>query len=296
MNAIRSPQWVDFARLIFVSAIWGASFICNEIALESFTPPAMAAWRVLMASLVVFCICRWRGLSLPLDRHSIPLFFVIGILNSAAPFTLISWGQQTVDSATTALLIAASPFFTLLLSHFLSKDDRFSWNRMLGLAVGFLGIVVLFAGELVLGGNSLLGMFAVVCAAACYAMAGVLIRKLGKMHSLLVVAGSLYFGALILMPALFWFSPPWEQAWTPRSASAMVFLALISTALAYVVRTQIVQINGAVFMSNAGYLIPLFAVIWAWVFFSHTPSLTMWIAMGFVFSGIGLGQRKAVAK
>lgn len=112
------------------------------------------------------------------------------------------------------------------------------------------------------------------------------------MPSLLLVASSLAIAALILLPVLLWWYPPWEQAYSTPTVSALVFLALGPTATAYVLRVQIVQNNGAVFMSNVGYLIPLFAVFWGWIFLSQTPSVTMWVSLALIFVGIGLGQRK----
>lgn len=296
VTPIRKPLPTDFVRLFLVSAVWGASFICNDIALAHFSPLAITCWRVVLAAVAILLICKHLQLSIPTDRRSLTLFALIGVLNSAVPFTLIGWGQQTVNSAVTALLIATSPFFTLLMSHFMTGDDRFSRNRLFGLVVGFAGVALLFGHGIVISTSSAAGMLAIILASACYSLSSLLIRKLAHLRSLVIVAGSLLVGAAVLLPVLLWQFPPWHQQASVSSVAAILFLAIFPTATAYVLRAQIVQTNGAVFMSNAGYLIPLFATLWAWVFLSEVPTMIMWTAMLLIFTGIFVGQRAGASK
>jgi len=251
---------------------------------------------VILATLVILAVCRHLGLHIPSDLRSLGLFALIGVMNSVVPFTLIGWGQQTVNSAVAALLIAASPFITLILSHFMTGDDRFSSNRLIGLLFGFAGVVVLFGHGLVVAGNSAAGMLAVILAAACYSLSSLLIRKLAHLRSLVIVAGSLSISCGLLLPILLWRFPPWQQEASVSSIAALAFLAIFPTAVAYVLRARIVQLNGAVFMSNAGYLIPLFATLWAWLFLAEVPLPIMWLAMLLIFTGIYLGQRRSKGK
>lgn len=296
MTPIRKPVPGDYVRLFVVSAVWGASFISNDIALAHFSPLAITCWRVVLAAVVILLICRQLQLRIPTDVRSLTLFALIGVLNSAVPFTLIGWGQQSVNSAVTALLIATSPFITLLLSHIMTVDDRFSRNRLLGLMVGFSGVALLFGHGIMISISSAPGMLAIILASACYSASSLLIRKLAHLRSLVIVAGSLLIGGAMLLPILLWQFPPWQQQASASSIAAILFLAIFPTATAYVLRAQIVQLNGAVFMSNAGYLIPLFATLWAWIFLSEIPSAIMWAAMLLIFTGIYIGQRSGVTK
>jgi len=293
---IRKPIPGDVGRLLLVSAIWGSAFICNSIALVDFSPLAIACWRIVLAALLVWFICRRLSLSIPVDRRSLSLFMLIGVLNSIVPFTLIGWGQLTVNSAITALLIATSPFATLLLSHFMTRDERFSVNRLIGMLVGFAGVVLLFAHEIVIAGNSLLGMLAIMLAASCYSMSSLLIRQLAHLNSLVIVAGSMCTSLAVAVPVLCLLYAPWKQSASLTSLSALLFLAIFPTAIGYVLRARIVQLNGALFMSNAGYLIPLFATLWAWLFLSEVPKTIMWVSMALIFTGIYLGQRRTRRK
>jgi len=293
----------DLLELIAVSAIWGSSFLCIAIALDDLAPLEIAAWRLTLAAVLLLAVVRWRGLVIPLDARSLWLFLAIGALNGAIPFTLIGWGQQSVASSTTAILIATSPFATLALSHLMSDDERFGWGRLVGLLLGFGGILVLFSDGLGVGqagneaggeaggeGSSLPGMLAIVAAACCYALSAILIRRLPGVPSLSVVAGTLCAATLLLLPFLLVRHPPWQATPDAPAALAVLFLAVGPTAVAYVMRTRIVQRNGAVFMSSAGYLIPLFAVLWGWLFLDERPSARVWIALSLVVAGIVVGQ------
>jgi len=290
VNTLRKPIASDYVRLVVVSALWGSAFICNAIALVDFSPIAIAAYRVAVAAVFMYLICRWQGLSFVLDTKSSLLLIGIGLLNSAIPFSLIGWGQQTVDSATTAILISASPFVTLLLSHYMTQDDRFSWYKFGGLIVGFSGVVVLLAEGVLRGDASLGGMAAIGLAACCYATSAQLIRKLAGLPSLVQVTGSLIASSVVLVPLTLYLHPPMTQTVSQSSLLALGFLTIGPTAIAYVLRTQIIKINGAVFMSSAGYLIPVFAVLWAWLFLSEQPRLTVWVSLALVVGGIVIGQ------
>ena len=293
-HRLRKPLIQDHIRLLGAAAIWGSSFLLNEVALADFAPMAIATYRIVVAAVLICLICRWLGLGVVLNRRSLVLLSAIGLLNSAVPFTLIGWGQLRIDSATTAILLASSPFATLLFSHFMTRDDRFTWPKFAGLMLGFTGVIVLLGQGLLQGGGSVSGMLAVVLAGCCYSMSSLLIRRLTGMPTLLLVAGTLVAGCVVMLPLLLVLHPPWQQDWHTDTLSALTVLALGPTAIAYVLRAQIVQINGAVYMSNVGYLIPLFAMLWGWLFLSQQPTLAMWVALMLILAGIAVGQRSKV--
>ena len=295
MTALRAPAAPDVARLLLASALWGSAFLCNALALRDFAPLAIAAWRVALAALVVGIACRLAGHRVPTDGRSLALLLAIGTLNSVVPFTLIAWGQTSVDPATTAVLIAASPFATLALSHVMTDDDRFTRAKLAGLAVGFAGVALLIGVDAAGAGGSLAGLLAIVAAACCYALSALLIRKLGDVPSLAIVAGQLAAGSVVLLPLVLVLHPPGAQAVSPASLAAIVALGLGPTAWAYVLRTRVVQANGAVFMSNAGFLIPPFGALWAWLFLGTVPSATTWAAMALILAGLALGRRASAS-
>lgn len=293
---IRKAGLLDYSLLLVAAGMWGGTFLLNEVALVDFPPVAIAGYRIVLAAIILTGVCFWKNLVPRFSNKDLMLILVIGLLNSIVPFTLIGWGQLSIDSATTAILLAASPFFTLLLSHYMTGDDRFTWNKLFGLMFGFVGVLFLVWHGMQLGSGSLSAMLVVILASCCYSFSSILIRRLGRVPSLLLVASTLVVASVAVIPIMLIWYPPWEQGYSSSSLAAVLFLALGPTAVAYVLRVQIVQNNGAVFMSNVGYLIPLFAVFWGWLFLSHIPSLNTWISLILIFIGIALGQRKAQSR
>lgn len=253
---------------------------------------AITAYRIIGAALILLVICRWFGWSLSLNRGDWWLVAGIGVLNSVVPFMLIGWGQLTVDSSTTGILLATSPFATLVMSHFLTRDDRFTWNKIIGLALGFSGVFVLLGQGLKVDDGPVSGMLLIMLAACCYALSSVLIRRLRRVSSVALATNTLLVSAIIVLPLLFALNPPWQQTYHSSSLVAIVYLAVGPTALGYMLRTQIVKNNGAVFMSNVGYLIPLFAVFWGWLLLGDIPTPNMFLALSLILTGIAVGQNK----
>lgn len=289
---IREPVLVDYLLLGSAAAIWGSTFLCNEIALQDFSPAAIAAYRIIFAALLLVMICYGVGQKIPIDPRSLGLLAGIGVLNTVVPFTLIGWGQLSVDSSTTGILLASSPFATLLFSHFMTRDDRFAWNKLFGLILGFAGVCLLLGQGFKQGSGSFTAMLAIMLAGCCYSMSSILIRRLGSVPSLALAAGTLLPSGILMLSVVLWFDPMWQQAYRPASVGALVFLAIGPTAIGYVLRAHIVKLNGAVFMSNVGYLIPMFAVLWGWLILSNQPTLTMLLALILILLGVASGQNK----
>ena len=143
LSTIRRPSLFDVARLFFVGGIWGGAFIFIAVALDDFGPISIASWRVTLGALVLTIIALSIRQRFPRGRHEWRMIVIVGCLNSAIPFFLISWGQQYISSAETALLMAMGTFFALIVSHFTSHDERINGARALGVGVGFIGVLVL---------------------------------------------------------------------------------------------------------------------------------------------------------
>ena len=281
-----------YLELVVVSAIWGSAFLCNAIALVDLSPLEVAAWRLSLASVGMLLILRLRGLAFPRDGRSLLLLLAIGALNGAIPFVLIGWGQEQVASSVTGILIATSPFVTLVIAHFSKGNERFTRYRVAGLALGFVGVLILFGAD-EFGVSDPLRMLAICLAAACYAWSAVLIRKLAHVPNLVIVAGTVVGASVLLLPALLILHPPWAVSAGLPAAAAVLFLAVGPTGIAYVMRTRLVQRNGPVFMSAAGYLIPLFAVFWGWALLGEQPGFRTLLALVLILGGIAVSQLRS---
>ncbi len=290
MSNLRAPAPVDYAKLLLLAAVWGSSFLCVEIALTALSPLAIAAGRLLLGALAMFAVLRLFGLSLAIGRGDWLCCLGIGLLNSALPFALISWGQQHTSSGRAAILIACAPFFALLLAHFFTRDDRFSAGKLLGVALGFAGVLSLIGPDALRGARGAVsGQLAVAAGALCYASASVLTRRLSHLPALVSSTAMLVGAAVLAPPILLYQSASLAQINAPALA-AMLYMGLVPTALAYLLRVQLVQQVGTTFLAQVGYLIPLFAVFWGWLFLDERPAAGAWLALGLIFAGLAASR------
>jgi len=295
MSGLRASGPVDYAKLLLLAAIWGSSFLCIEIALTALSPLAIAAGRLLLAALAMFAVLRVLGQSLAIGWRDWRWCLGIGLLNSALPFALISWGQQHTSSGRAAILIACSPFFALLLAHFFTRDDRFSAGKLLGVALGFAGVLSLIGPDALRGARDAVGgQLAVAAGALCYASASVLTRRLSHLPALVSSAAMLIGAALLAPPILLHEAAALAQI-NPPALAAMLYMGLVPTALAYLLRVQLVQQVGTTFLAQVGYLIPLFAVFWGWLLLDERPAAGTWLALGLIFTGLAVSRWRNAA-
>lgn len=283
----------DYGKLLTISAIWGSAFMLIAIALEGFPPLAVASLRVLIGAVVLTLVGLARGERWPRGGRVWFWIAVAGLLNTALPFSLISMGQQGVAANRAAILMATVPFVTLLLSHVASHDDRISGAKLFGLTLGISGVfLVVGLDALTAGGQPLLGQFAIMAAAACYAASNVLTRKLSHLPPTLGTAAYLVSASLYMGPGLlfFWWPAETPEAWQPWGAIAI--LGVGPTALAYVLRFQLIRDVGSTFMSQVGYLVPIFGVLWAWAVLGEIPAISALGALVLILLGIRVTQWK----
>lgn len=292
LTAIRRPSLFDVSRLIFVGAVWGGAFLFISIALQDFGPVSIATWRVGLGAAVLIVIALIIGQQLPTGFRNWRLIFIVGFLNSAVPFFLISWGQQFISSAESALLVAMGTFVSLLLSHFTSDDERINTPRVIGVSIGFVGVMVLVIWDLVESGTgNLPGQLAVMAAGCSYATSSVISRRLTHLPMISTSAVTMTSACLYMIPLAFLLENPLPAEVNGSSVIALGYLGVIGTALAFTLRFFIIRANGAVFMSQVGYLVPLFGVIWSGLYFADAINLQTLISLTMILLGIAVTRK-----
>jgi len=292
LAAIRRPTLVDVAKLIFVGAIWGGAFLFISIALRDFEPISLATWRVTLGAAVLIAVALLIGQKLPTGRRNWRLIFIVGFLNSAVPFFLISWGQQFISSAESALLVAMGTFVSLLLSHFTSEDERINRPRVIGVSIGFIGVMILVFWELLESGTgNLPGQLAVMAAGCSYAISSVVSRRLTHLPMISTSAVTMASACLYMIPLAFMLENPLPADVETASVIALVYLGVVATAFGFTLRFFIIRANGAVFMSQVGYLVPLFGVIWSGLYFADAINLQTLISLGMILLGIAVTRK-----
>ena len=258
--AMSNKEWV---LLLILSVLWGGSFFFGEVALAGFPPLTLACARVGFAALALWAYFIVSGSSPRLSLKTWGLFLVMGALNNVIPFSLILWGQTHIASALAAILNATTPLFTLLLAQVLTKDERLSPGKCLGIALGFLGVVAMIGPDAIDGlGDGLWPQIAILGAALSYAFAAIFGRRFRDLRASHAATGQLSASTLILLPIALYVEKPWSLPMPSSIAwSSMLCLALFSTAVAYLLYFRILKTAGASNLLLVTFLIPASALL-----------------------------------
>ena len=277
--------------LVALAGIWGAAFMLIEIALRGLTPGAVALARIGSGTLVLagigLALGRARALAVELRELWLPLA-VAGLVGTAVPFFLISWGQQSVDSGTSAILNASAPIWAAVLAFAVVRSQRVTGLRLVGLALGFVGVAVLVGGGTRAGHGDLAGSLAVVGAAALYAVAALYVgKRFAGRSALLVALGTLAWATLFSLPlglpGLVGGGVGWD-AW-----AAALALGVGATALAYLLYYALIEGAGASRAILVTYLVPATAVLWGVALLAEPLTAPKVVGLALVLGGVALG-------
>lgn len=259
---MQRPRFRDYFLLVVLAAIWGSSFMFIKLAVADIPPLTIAAMRIVIAAAVLIAVGRMRGLRLPRGRRVWMLFVVLAITGNAGPFFLISWGESHIDSAMAAILIAFVPLSTVILAHFMTRDERLTWPKALGVGLGLFGIVILLGG---VGTDQLAGdhiaQGAILLAAVSYAFASLIARRLPPMPSLATAMAVVICAVGIAVPLSLIVDRPWELAPSALSMISVVYLGVASTAMGTLILYYLIRRTGATFVSFNNYLAPLYGAV-----------------------------------
>lgn len=276
----------DWLLLLTLSVLWGGSFLFVELALAGL-PPLTVVWlRVALAALLLAGVLRLRGLAFP-GRAVWPALLVMGVLNNAVPFTLFAVAQGQITGALAAVLNATTPLFTVIVAHLATRDERITPLKALGLGLGFAGVVVMLAGQ----GLSGAGLAKIACLAAAfsYGLAGVWGRRFRTLGvtPLATALGQVTASSLLLLPVWLWLDRPWSLGWPGGQAmGAVVGLAALSTALAYLIFFRLLASVGATRLALVTFLIPVSAAGLGWLVLGEVLSVRH--LAGFALITLGL--------
>lgn len=282
---MKPKEWAAFLGL---SIAWGTSFLWIKIAVQEIGPFTMLAIRLLIGSAALLAVAVYRKPPLPKTRQEWWALVVIGITNTAVPFALISWGQQYIDSAVAAILSGSLPLFVAILAHFFLMDDRLNLVRLVGVLVGFGGVLVLIGGGSAAGGGlAMLGQLAMLLAMVFYAFAAIYTRL--KAQGIPQIIQALV--PLVVADAALWALVPFTELpfQLPRQIDtwiAIIFLAVISSCLAYLLYFYLLHSIGPTRTLFVTYMFPLVGVISGAVFLGEKIDLQMVIGGALVLFSV----------
>jgi drug/metabolite transporter (DMT)-like permease len=283
---------LEIALLLLVATLWGASYTFIKIGIQTIPPITFIAGRTIIAGIVLMIILRMRKISLPRDLTTWKKFLFQACINSVLPFTFVAWAEQYVNASLAVILNSSTPIFAFLLALILSRWQKSAAQsatklKFFGVMSGMLGlcIVVGFQAFNDLGGQ-LLPQIALIVAAICYAGAAHFGRQFQNMDSMIPATGSLICGGIILLPFSLIIDQPWTLAPTQSSILALLYLAIFSTALAFVIVFRLFRTLGSVATTSQAFLrVPLGVMIGAYVL-NETLTTNVWIGLIFVIIGV----------
>jgi drug/metabolite transporter (DMT)-like permease len=256
------PQ--DWALLLGLSVLWGGSFLFVGIAVRELPPLTIVALRVAIAALALHGLLRAMGLAFPRGRDVWLAFLGMGILNNAIPFSLIVWGQTQIASGLASILNATTPLWTVLVAHVFTRDERLTPLRLAGVVVGFGGVVGMVGPDALRApGRDVVAQLAVLAAALSYAFAGVFGRRFKRLgvSPLATATGQVTASSLLLVPLALAVERPWSLPLPGGdTVAAVVGLAILSTALAYILYFRLLASAGATNLLLVTFLIPVSAI------------------------------------
>lgn len=249
--------------LVSLSVLWGGSFFFAKIAVVELQPLTVVFGRVALAALALNVVLLVSGRSLFRSGTPWRSYAAMGVLNNLVPFSLIFWGQTQIASGLASILNATTPLFTLVVAHLLTDDERIGWTKTAALLLGLFGVATLVGPGAFTASSGTLGQIACLGAALSYAFAGVYGRRFAAMgvSPIEAAAGQLTASAVLILPIMSIVDQPWLLDMpTPTVWAAMAGLALLSTALAYILYFRILQAAGATNLLLVTLLIPVAAL------------------------------------
>lgn len=263
-TAMRGPMVLkDWAQLLLLGAIWGGSFFFARIAVAEMHPLVLVLFRVLIAALALQLYLGWRGPSFRLALPHAAMFFLLALTNNVIPFSLIFAGQTELGAGLASVLNATTPFWTLIIANAFTTDEKLSWNKAAGIALGIAGTAVMIGPGLVAGlGGPVWAKFALIGASVSYAAALMVARRFRGVPPPVVAAGQLTASTIVMIPVvLLAHGPAGLFSASPAVWTAVFALALLSTAFAYILYFNLIASAGATNASLVTLIVPASAIL-----------------------------------
>lgn len=286
----RTMSASEWGQLVTLSALWGGSFFFNAIAVETLPPLTIVTIRVLLGAILLYAVVRATGKHVPIDRRIWLAFLVMGLLNNVIPFSLIAWGQSHIESGLASILNATTPFFTVLVAHLMTRDERMTPASVVGVVIGFAGVTIMIGVDaLADAGGDIVAQVAILIAALSYALSAVYARRFSRrgLAPLAAATGQIAAAAAVMVPLSLIVDQPWRLP-VPGfpTIGALLALAALSTCLAYIIYYRILATAGAVNLMLVTFLIPVTAILLGAFILGERLSLHHFVGMAAI--GVGL--------
>tara|TARA_B100000953_G_scaffold288244_1_gene271161 strand:- start:88 stop:975 length:888 start_codon:yes stop_codon:yes gene_type:complete len=293
---MRDPRSSDYFFLVLLALIWASAFFNIKIATYSYGPLTIAFLRIFFGAIPIVLLCYLKNIKIEAFSKDWYWFASIGIINLAIPFFLIAYGVQKVQSNLAAILMASTPLTAVILSHFFTKNEKINLIKVIGVLVGFSGIVFLFSDQILINENNFLSALIILFASTFYVIGGLLTLKISDKKNENVTASILIWATLVLFPICMFIEQPWNLSPRLDSTISVIYLGIFSTGIAWLLRFYILKNNGLVFQAQVAYLIPIFGVILGFLILNEKITYKVIIALIAVIIGIYIVKKSSKSK
>tara|TARA_B100001093_G_scaffold179959_1_gene172550 strand:+ start:27 stop:899 length:873 start_codon:yes stop_codon:yes gene_type:complete len=283
---MRQPKLLDYILLTVLALIWASAFFNIKIATYSFGPVTIAFLRVFFGAIPVLLLCYYKKIKIEAFSKDWHWFAIIGFVNLVAPFFLIAYGVKSVQSNLAAILMSTTPLSSTVLGHFYTNNEKFNFIKTFGILIGFSGILYLFSDNILINENNFLSAILILLGSTCYVIGGVLTLKISKKKNENVTGSILIWAVIILIPLASFIEQPWNVVPRLDSTISVIYLGLVSTGIAWLLRFRILVNNGLIFQSQVSYLIPIFGTILSYIFLQELITIKVLISLIAVVIGI----------
>lgn len=282
-------MWRNFLWLLLLAALWGPSFLFIKVSVAEIPPLTLVLGRVGLAAVLLYAVLRLQGRKLPKWGPVWKHVAIVALVHNAIPFVLFGWGEQYIDSALASILNGTTPLFTIVLAHFFVADDRLTPTKVVGTLLGFGGLALLIAPSLVGGIQATTwGLLAVTVASFFYGVALVYSRNhMRGLPPLVAPTAQMFMATVYILPLALIFDRPFSlpaPSW-PAVASLLA-LAVLGTAVAFIVYYRLVEQADASYVSMVTYMIPVFGVILGIVVLAEKLHWTAYVGCTLILVGV----------
>jgi drug/metabolite transporter (DMT)-like permease len=278
----------EWLFIILLSVLWGAAFFMGKVAVTEIPPFTIVFGRTILGAAILNGVVIASGQRLPRQASLWGAFLVVGLLNNIIPFSLIYWGQIRIGSGLASILNATTPLWTVVLAHFLTRDEKMTVSRLGGVLFGLVGVVVLIGPAALFGlGLNVIAQLVVLGGSLSFAIAGIYGRRFQNEPPLITATGALTCSAIIAMLMSLVIDRPWRfLPYEPATVWSIVGMGVLSTALAYAIYYRVLATVGATNLLLSTFLIPVSAALLGMAFLDERLDPRHFIGMALI--GVGL--------
>ncbi len=283
---MREANSLDLSLLILLAVIWGSSFFNIKIATYSYEPITLALVRVIFASIPLLILCKISRIKIEAFSKNWIWYALIGLCNIAIPFVLIAIGTAKINSYLAAILMSTTPLSGSILAHFFTKDEKLSFLKSLGVLIGFSGIILLFFDKVIINIENYIYVLVTILGSTFYCIGGLLTLRLKNKKNENVTTSTTLWAVIFLLPFSFFLETPWNSSPTLISTISLLYLGVIATGLAWLIRFRILTVNGLVFQTQVAYLIPIFGIIFGYFLMDEVITWKVIVSLVVILIGI----------